>query len=207
VEPFLKRAAVHFGHSIDYVARMIVWRHLAFRDLVIADWSPILVAILDRHGRLGNDGEVSWALYAAIRLGIEIPIRTANLIVENCGPLTVMALLSCVEQTLVAPAVFEAAAEIVTNETASGPYWPLLLEWRSRRWAGSANLTLGNELIEDLAQQGITLFAPNRLPSVFQDLDENDFGSVAFAIEERSSQYDDDNDEEEDDDLDEDQPF
>lgn len=211
VEPFLKRAAVHFGHSIDYVARMIVWRHLAFRDLVIADWSPILVAILDRHGRLGNDGEVSWALYAAVRLGVEIPISTANLIVQNCGPLTVMALLSCVEQTLVAPAVFEAAAEIVANETGSGPYWPLLLEWRSRQWTGSANLTLGNELIEDLAQQGITLFAPNRLPSVFQDLDEHDFGSVAFAIEERSSQYDDDddNDEEEDEDLDEDedQPF
>ena len=35
---------------------------------------------------------------------------------------------------------------------------------------------------------------PNNLPSVFQDLDENDFGSVTFAIEERSSQYDDDND-------------
>jgi hypothetical protein len=119
-----------------------------------------------------------------------------------------MALLSCVEQTLVAPVVFETAAEIVANETASGPYWPLLLEWRSRQWPGSANLTLGNELIEDLAQQGITLFAPNRLPSVFQDLDEDDFGSVAFAIEERSSQYD-DNDEEEEDDLDEDedQPF
>jgi hypothetical protein len=196
VEPFLKRAAVHFGHSIDYVARIIVWRHLAFRDLVIADWSPILTAILDRHGRLGNDGEVSWALYAAIRLGIEIPISTANLIVQNCGPLTVMALLSCVEQTLVAPAVFDAAAEIVANETGSGPYWPLLLEWRSRQWAGSANLTFGNDLIEDLAQQGITLFAPNKLPSVFQGLNENDFGSVAFAIEERSSQYDDNNDEE-----------
>lgn len=195
VEPFLKRAAVHFGHSIDYVARIIVWRHLAFRDLVIADWSPILAAILDRHGRLGNDGEVSWALYAAIRLGVEIPPGTANLIVQNCSPLTVLALLSCVEQGLVPPAVFDTAAEIVANENASGPYWPLLLEWRSRQWAGSANLIIGNDLIENLAQQGIALFEPNRLPSVFQDLDENDFGTVAFAIEERSSQYDDDEDE------------
>lgn len=192
VEPFLKRAAVHFGHSIDYVARIIVWRHLAFRDLVTAEWSPILVAILDRHGRLGNDGEVSWTLYAAIRLGVEIPIGTANIIVQNCGPLTVMALLSCVEQALVAPEVFEAATEIVANETGSGPYWPLLLEWRSRQWVGSENLAINNELIEDLAQQGITLFAPNKLPSVFQDLDEDDFGSVAFAIEERASQYDED---------------
>lgn len=53
-------------------------------------------------------------------------------------------------------------------------------------------MAINNELIEDLAQQGITLFAPNKLPSVFQDLDEDDFGSVAFAIEERASQYDED---------------
>lgn len=206
VEPFLKRAAVHFGHSIDYVARIIVWRHLAYRDLAIAQWSPILVAILDRHGRLGNDAEVSWALYAAIRLGVQIPTSTAELIVQNCSPLTVMALLSCVEQDLVAPAVFQTAAEIVSNETASGPYWPLLLEWRSRQWAGSANLTIGNDLIDDIAQQGIALFEPNRLPSVFQDLDENEFGSVTFAIEERSSQYDEDDDDLKDEDGDDD-PF
>ncbi len=96
------------------------------------------------------------------------------------------------------PAVFETAGEIVANENASGPYWPLLLEWRSRQWAGSANLIIDNDLIENLARQGIALFEPNRLPSVFQDLDENDFGSVAFAIEERSSQYDDNDEEDED---------
>ena len=197
VEPFLKRAAVHFGHSIDYVSRIIVWRHLAFRDLVIADWSLILAAILDRHGRLGNDGEVSWALYAAIRLGVEIPLGTANLIVQNCSPLTLLALLSCVELGLVPPVVFGTVAEVVANENASGPYWPLLLEWRSRQWAGSANLAIGDALIEDLAQQGIALFEPNRLPSVFQNLDESDFGSVAFAIEERPSQYGDKEDEDE----------
>lgn len=63
IEPFLKRAAIHFGHTFDYIARVIVWRHLARNDLDIEVWQEILLAILDRHGRLGNDSEVSWAIY------------------------------------------------------------------------------------------------------------------------------------------------
>jgi len=204
VEPFLKRAAVHFGHSIDYVARIIVWRHLAFGDLVVADWSPILAALLNRHGRLGNDGEVSWALYAAIRLGVKIETVIANQIVQNCSPLTVVALLSCVDQSLVKPAVFTAARDIVSNESGSGPYWPLLMEWQSRKWRGSSTLNVRNDLIEDLARNGVTLFEASRLPTVFQDHNREDFESVEFAIEERSSQYDDYEKEKEDDGLDED---
>lgn len=196
VEPFLKRAAVHFGHAIDYVARIIVWRHLAFRDLSIVAWSPIIVAIIDRHGRLGNDGEVSWALYAAIRLGIVIPDATSNVVVQNCSPMTVLALLSCVESNLVAPTIFDSALETVTTETASGRSWPLLLEWKSRQWHGHANLNLANDLIDDLANKNISIFDANRLPSVFDDIDENQFATVERAIEERSSFYDDDEEEE-----------
>lgn len=191
VEPFLKRAAVHFGHSIDYVARIVVWRHLVFQDVSTVEWAPILTAILDRHGRLGNDGEVSWALYAAIRLKIVVPLEIANLIVQNCNPLSALAVLSCVEQALVGPEIFQTAAQIVDSENASGPYWPLLLEWKTRRWNGSANLTIENEVIDRLEQAGVTLFDADRLPGVFHNIEENDFSTVRFAIEERSSHYDD----------------
>ena len=47
VEPFLKRSATHFGHTIDYVTRILAWRHLARRDLDIDGWRPILGTILD----------------------------------------------------------------------------------------------------------------------------------------------------------------
>ena len=56
--------------------------------------------------------------------------------------------------------------------------------------------------MSDLAQHDITLFELNRLPSVFENFDEGDFGSVEFAIEERPSQYDDDDEVEEDEDGD-----
>lgn len=97
VEPFLKRAAVHFGHTVDYVMRVLVWRHLAREDLDNKAWSAILATILDRHGRLGNDSEVCWGIYACMRLGIPIDRDVANNIVGNCGALSVLALLNCVE--------------------------------------------------------------------------------------------------------------
>lgn len=197
IEPFLKRAAVHYGHTIDYVARIIVWRHLARGDLDIAAWTSILVALLDRHGRLGNDGEVCWALYVALRLNIDVPLPTAEAIVSNCGALSIVALLSLAQANLVGNAIFAFAAAAIITESASGPYWPLFLEWRAKHWPDGQFLLPANALVEELAAAGISLFDPTRLPSVFRDLEVDDFGGVDHAIEKRSSQYDDDDDDDE----------
>jgi hypothetical protein len=200
IEPFLKRAAVHFGHSIDYVVRIIVWRHLAFQDLSIAEWTPLLLSVLAQHGRLGNDGEVTWVLYAAIRLNVRVPASIATSIAQNCGPLSVIALLSCVDLGLVDQQAFDVVRAVIETETASGPYWPLLLEWHSRQWTGYSRLKLANEVVSALSARGITIFERGRLPSVFEDVDEDDFGGVTSAIEARPSQYDDDGEEDEDED-------
>ena len=195
VEPFLKRAAVHYGHTIDFVARIVVWRHLAKRDLGIQAWGLILVALLDRHGRLGNDGEVCWALYATLRLGIAIPINAALEILKNCGALSIVALLSAAQIGLVDQEIFEATENLIAVENASGPYWPVFLEWRVRNWPEGIFLLPRNALIEELIGQNISIFDATRLPSVFRNLDEDHFGEVDHAIEMRSG-YDDEGDEE-----------
>ncbi|SBV32284.1 protein of unknown function [uncultured Sphingopyxis sp.] len=87
------------------------------------------------------------------------------------------------------------------GESASGPYWPVFLEWRVRDWPEGVFLLPDNDLIEELIEQSISIFDAGKLPSVFRDVDENDFGEVDHAIEQRSS-YDgdwDDEEEEEDD--------
>lgn len=201
VEPFLKRAAVHYGHTVDYVARIIVWRHLARRDLDIGAWGRILVDLLDRHGRLGNDGEVCWALYAALRLDVTIPIDIALEVVKNCGAMSIVALLSAAHAGLVDQVIFDATENLIMGEDASGPYWPVFLEWRTREWPAGIFLVPNNALVEELAAQNISIFDDGRLPSVFRDLDEDDFGEVDHAIEHRSS-YDGDDDEEDDDEED-----
>lgn len=203
VEPFLKRAAVHYGHTVDYVARIIVWRHLARRDLDTSAWAAILVGLVDRHGRLGNDGEVCWALYAVQRLGVTIPIDIALEVVKNCGAMSIVALLSAAHAGLIDQAIFGATENVIMGEGASGPYWPVFLEWRVRHWPEGVFLLPNNALVEELAAQNISIFDAGRLPSVFKDLNEDDFGEVDHAIEERSS-YDgdgEDDDEDEDDDL------
>lgn len=202
VEPFLKRAAVHYGHTVDYVARIIVWRHLAKRDLDTDAWGTILVGLLDRHGRLGNDAEVCWALYAVLRLGVTIPIGTALEVVRNCGAMSIVALLSAAYAGFVDRAIFDATENVIMGESASGPYWPVFLEWRVRDWPEGVFLLPDNDLIEELIEQNISIFDAGQLPSVFRDVDENDFGEVDHAIEQRSSYDGDwDDEEEEDDDI------
>jgi len=198
VEPFLKRAAVHFGHTVDYVARVIVWRHLTQGDLDLKAWSEILATILDRHGRLGNDSEVCWGIYACMRLDIPIHSAVANDILENCGALSILALLNCVELNLVDANIFTRAREILSLENAAGPYWPILMEWVTRQWPKFRQLTIEHDLIAKMSAQDVVIFDAEQLPPVFRDVDEADFGSVEEAIERRISYYEDDAEDEDD---------
>jgi hypothetical protein len=196
IEPFLMRSVTHYSHTVDYVTRMLVWRHLARGDLDTARWSPVLHALIARHGRLGNDGEVCWATYAALRLEIDIPLQIASPAILNCGALTSVALLSAAAAGRIDPQVFEVAWPLVSGETGNGAFWPLLLEWKVRQWPHHGELQVGNDLLADLIEQELSIFDVSRLPPVFEAVEFDDFGDVERAIEKRSSQYDDDDDEE-----------
>lgn len=207
VEPFLKRAVVHYGHTIDYVARVIVWRHLSHGDVDIAAWSEILCAILDKHGRLGNDSEVCWTLYACIRLNIRISREVAERIVKNCGSLSIVALLNGVQLGLVDAPIFKTAREIIALEDATGRYWPLYMEWVARQWLDFKKVkdSMNQPLIHAMAEKDVTILDVDRLPPVFADIEEADFGEVEEAIERRVSQYDDEDDDDEN--KDDENPF
>ncbi|MEE4208076.1 MAG: hypothetical protein V2I43_02265, partial [Parvularcula sp.] len=191
VEPFLKRSAVHFGHTVDYVARILVWRHLRNGDLDIAAWQPILHSILEKHARLGNDSEVCWTIYAIHMLNAPIQIEDARRIVENCGALSIVGVLNCVALGLVDEDIFATARARLDVETASGRYWPVFLEWVSRSWPGHGELDPRNDVIVRLAAEHVTVYDPERVPLVFRDVDQDHFNQVARAIERRSSMYDD----------------
>lgn len=196
VEPFLKRLAVHFGHTVDYVSRILVWRQLAISDLDVDAWRPILSTILDNHGRLGNDSEVCWTIYAHHHLGIEIDLDIARRIVQNCGALSMVALLNCVEAGLVDAAIFVDAETRIRTETDRGRYWPVFLEWKTKRWRRHSRINLSDPVMQGLHGSSAYIYDRNILPAVFRDIDEDDFGTISFAIEPRSSMYDDEDEEE-----------
>lgn len=197
IEPFLMRAVTHYGHTIDYVARLLVWRHLTRGDLDLARWTPVLAALVARHGRLGNDSEVCWSVYTALRLGVDLPLAVAEDAVANCGALTAVAILSAAHAGRIDPAVFDAGGALVAAENGSGRFWPLLLEWKVREWPRHAELQVTNDLIAELIAGGIWIFDADRLPVVFDDHGPENFDDVDQAIEKRSSQYDDEDDDDE----------
>lgn len=194
VEPYLKRNAVHFGHSLDYVSRILVWKELAGGGLDKTGWTPILEHALDRHGRLGNDSEVCWSLYASEKLKLSVSAPVAQEIVQNCGALAVTAILNLSEMALTDEVVFTRAAEVLASEEATGPYWPVILEWKSRGWKGGEALDATNELIESMAEQKVTIYERESVPKVFQGIDIAKFASILQAIEHKVSAYDDDDD-------------
>ena len=151
VEPFLKRSAVHFGHTVDYISRVLIWRHLAHGDLDINAWSSIVSNLLRRHGRLGNDSEVCWGIYACIHLKIKIDDEIAKDIAMNCGALSVVALLHCIALKLVSKSIFKIALDRVDGESAKGQLWPLILEWKSRKWTYHKSIDIDDDLINSMA--------------------------------------------------------
>lgn len=200
VEPFLKRCVVHFGHTVDYVSRMLVWQDLVNFSFQSDSWKEILIEILNRHGRLGNDGEVTWAMYACYHLGVPIPHEVALVIASNCSAVSVVALLNCVEKGLVGDELFETGLQRIKHEDARGQYWPLLLEWVSRSWPDSSVVEgqLKCETVAELCKANVSIFDGSILPRVFQDRDPSEFSKVKNAIE-KSDFYEDDVESEDDD--------
>ncbi len=190
IEPFLQRSAVHFGHTVDYVARVIVWRQLTQGRINHDAWKSILVNILDRHGRLGNDSEVCWAIYTCIRLKIEIPTSVSLNIIENCGAMTIIAILNCIELGLVDPPIFSDARDLLFPETAGGPYWPVLMEWISRDWPQHGEISAKHSMIEEMSRNRVTMFDSEKLPKVFEGIEGENLSDVTEAIENRISNYD-----------------
>ena len=202
IEPFLKRSAVHFGHTIDYVARILAWRHLARGDLDIDGWRSIMERILDKHGRLGNDSEVCWTIYTHHLLHMEINRQNASRIVQNCGALALVALLHCANSGLTDRAIFTEALARLDTETDAGRFWPVFLEWKTRQWPQHGRLSLTNATIQGLSASGAYIYDPTTLPAVFRNIAEGEFAEVAFAIERRLSMYDDEDEEEVDEEVD-----
>jgi len=201
IEPFLMRSAIHFGHTIDYVSRMVVWRELVRGDLNHARWNSLLQSVLDRQARLGNDSEVCWVLYVALRLQTPIPTAVAQNILTNCGALSAVAVLNCVEAGLTDRSAFDFAFQRVQQETANGPLWPIFLDWTARQWPRHAEVQAlcANDLISQMAAGGVTLFDRAQLTRVFAGVAQPNFGTITSAIESRVSMYDDDDADEADD--------
>lgn len=189
LEPFLKRSAVHFGHTIDYVVRVLVWRKLAHGDLNVERWGSIIHAMLNRHGELGNDSEVCWLLFATKVLELKLPDPIALQVVRNCGPMPLVAILNAIDSGTEA---FSTLFERVSQESGEGPMWPVIFDWASSGFDKYAEIkkTIQNETMLAMCDDYVTLFDPGLLTSVFEGVEPSKYNSVGQAIETGGSFYD-----------------
>lgn len=205
IEPFLMRCAVHFGHTVGYVVRILVWRQLSLGDVDKGRWTKILMSMLDRQARLGNDSEVCWILYATLKFDIGVPPDVSRQIVTNCGALSLVALLNCASSNLAPVDLFDFAANRLVQETAGGALWPVFLEWMAKKWPSNQKIkpAIQNEIVENMGQHAVVLFDAQRLTRVFEGVESANFASVARAIERRPGMYEEEPEPDEDDEEDE----
>jgi hypothetical protein len=190
LQPFLMRSAIHFGHTLDYVIRVLVWRKLTKDDMDDERWSELIKSMLDHHGRLGNDSEVCWLLFGAKILAMDVPEATAVTIIQNCGALSIVSIMNFFGHG--SKPIFDAIFELISTESSEGPMWPVFLEWSSSGWPRNDEVKqlITNETLKVMSEREVFLFDDERLTRVFSGIEESKFSSIAHAIEFRVSSYD-----------------
>jgi hypothetical protein len=191
LQPFLMRLAVHFGHTLDFIVQILVWRKVTKDDLDEKRWAKIINSLLDHHGRLGNDSEVCWLIYAAGSLQISVPEEVGINIVKNCGALSIVAAMNLYRMD--STDVFDAAYEIIANDSSDGAMWPVFLEWAGTQWhrAKEVKGLIANDLIKSMSERQVYVFEADRRTRVFAGVEESKFSDIPHAIGWRTSSYDD----------------
>lgn len=79
------RCCISFPHTWDYAAQVVVWRHLT-EGVDIAKWKIVIDKSIRQNLKSGHDSEITWALWLAAQLNIEIENDIFNGIFDKCGP-------------------------------------------------------------------------------------------------------------------------
>ncbi|MCK1602610.1 RNA-directed DNA polymerase [Bradyrhizobium sp. 166] len=189
LQPFLMRSAIHFGHTLDYVVRVLVWRKLTKDDLDTKRWSTIINSMLKHHGRLGNDSEVCWLLFAAQILDVSVPEATGLDVIKNCGALSIVSVMNFFGYQKV---LFDEIYALISAESADGGMWPVYLEWASSGWSRTKEVQklIANDTLSSMSQRSVFVFDEDRLTRVFSGIEESKFSGITQAIEFRVSSYD-----------------
>lgn len=193
VEPFLMRVAVNFPHCLDYVARVVVWRHRRF-SINEDRWNEICNSTIAYHAPLGNDSEVVWACWILKEIGGQISGRLCEPIINRCGPLS--ALLT-IDLASVGGISGRYPKNLIYQRLDGSPMvgndW--LLSYEAERIFGfrlkGKNRT-DYSIFGDLIDRDVQFYDSDAIPYVFQGVD--NISDVDEALEDRIGLYEDDND-------------
>ena len=195
LEHFLAHCAVHFPHSFDYIARVIVWRIRTEKAYDRNLWIGITSKVIQRSSSLGRDSESLWALWLARELKLILSRSLTDSVVDHNGALVLafMAHMFSHGRTRDKDIGAKLAATVAGNPY-SGVNWPLSLELNVLDIKGvDFKAYEGTEhVLKLLHEGGRSLVDWNAVPPTFVkeggELDDE----PAFAIEDFAFDYGDD---------------
>ena len=199
LEPFLTRVAVNFPHCLDYVARVVAWRHRRF-GTDEEKWSTVCNSTIAYHAPLGNDSEVVWSCWLLKEIGGKLPARSCEPIIARCGPFSnILALDLHSSDGISGRFPKKSIYDRIDDTPMLGNDWLLSYEAERAfgfRLKGKNRNDYG--VFGTLIDNEVQFYDSSAEPFVFQGVD--DYETVDEALEDRIGLYEDD--EIEDDDLD-----
>lgn len=211
LEHFLAHCALQFPHSLDYVSRVVSWRHRIYHDVDLVLWNHVAHSSLRSRGAAGYDSECVWALWLIKEIGGSVPKAVSTILLETCGPLVLAFMAHMGGRGLLEDRQWRSKLiGLVEGDPLSGPYWPLTLELThlrkgDRRWLSGSSIP---PVIIALHAQRKSIIDWDALPKVFGDADGIPHDVPEKALEDYGDdygQFHDDDEEQVDDEGDE--PF
>ncbi|MEJ1119765.1 RNA-directed DNA polymerase [Phyllobacterium sp. CCNWLW109] len=208
LEHFLAQCAVQFPHSIDYVARVIAWRHRVWSDVDLSLWQDVALLTINQNAATGRDSEVIWSLWLMKELNIKVSRKATDVILANSGPLP-LALLShfSANKLTLDRKLRQKLWATVAGNPYSGPSWPLTLEMVHLGISNPAwEQTPASDSLMGLHNAKVSIINWNAQPRVFEEEEPDGDGDAQgdddpdYAIEDYGSDYGDE-DEDEDENL------
>ena len=197
IEVFLIRSVVIFPHCVDFVARVVVW--YSYLETIDKDkWEDVCQKIISHHAPLGNDSEVVWTCWLLKEIKAKISSNICKEIIAHCGPFSVLLVLDMYSAGLVDGRFPKKLInERLSEQSMQESDWLLLYEaersfnFKMKREDGSLL-----EVYKELLSGDVQFYNPYTPPVVFEGIDEEDFDTVAEAIEDSDGFYEADEDDE-----------
>ena len=188
LEPFLIRAAINYPHCLDYVARVVSWRHRR-HGVDQNKWQAVCQTIVSYHAPLGNDSEVVWACWLLKEIGRKLTSKQCESIISRCGPLSVVMMVDLVNEV---GSMGRVKKRLIYDRLGDSPMigsdW--LLAYEAERLFGFS-LKMKNRkdysVYGELLEKGAQFYDPEAKPVVFQGV--VDLEHVVEAIEDRVGLY------------------
>lgn len=173
LEHFLAHCALHFPHSLDYVTRVVAWRHRTRGDVDLSLWNHVANSSLRTRGAAGYDSECVWALWLLKELGGTLPKEVSAILLETCGPLVLAFMAHMGARGLLEDKRWRSKLMAsVEGDPLSGPYWPLTLELTHLRKGDPAWLSGSSAppLLKALHEQRKSIIDWDAPPKVFDEM-------------------------------------